>query len=73
MIPAIKNVDISKFTGNQHVMLNIDIVLSDIPLLLFQKSMKEAHTTLDFKSNQAVVFGVCQTHRYKVRTLYNTY
>ena len=38
-------------------MFNFDIVLSGIPLLLSQKSMKKAHMTLDFKSNQAVVFG----------------
>ena len=43
--------------GSKHVMLNIDIVPSDIPLLLYRKSMKRAGMTVDFKNNQAITFG----------------
>lgn len=38
-------------------MLNIDIVVSDKTLPLSRKSMKEADTKSDFKSNQTVIFG----------------
>ena len=43
--------------GSKHVMLNIDIVPSDIPLLLYRKSMKRAGMTVNFKNNQAITFG----------------
>ena len=38
-------------------MLNTDIVASDIPLLLSRKSMKNADMTLDFKNDNAFIFG----------------
>ena len=38
-------------------MLNKDIVASDIPLLLSRKSTKKADVTLDFKNDNAIVFG----------------
>ena len=57
LVPASKNVDIQIFIGNQHVMLNTDIVVKDIPLILSHKSMKKADITLDFENDQAVIFG----------------
>ena len=53
---AIENVDITIVLGKQHVMLNTDIVESDIPVLLSQISMKKADMTIDFK-NDATLFG----------------
>ena len=38
-------------------MLNTDIIASDIPLLLSRKSMKKADMALDFKNDNAIVFG----------------
>ena len=38
-------------------MLNTDIVVSDISLLLSRKPMKKADMTLNFKNDNAIVFG----------------
>ena len=38
-------------------MLNTDIVESDIPLLLSRRSMKNADMTIDFKNDNAFIFG----------------
>ena len=57
LFTAIENVDIALVLGKQHVMLNADIVASDIPLLLLRKSMKKADVTFDFKNVNAIVFG----------------
>ena len=57
LFTAIENVDIPIVLGKQHVMLNKDIVASDIPLLLSRKYMKKADMTLDFKNDNAKVFG----------------
>ena len=57
LFTAIENVDIPIVLGKQHVMLNTDIGASDIPLLLSRKSMKKANMTLDFKNDNAIVFG----------------
>lgn len=37
LVPAISNVDIPIVLADQHILLNTDIVSSDIPLLLFRK------------------------------------
>ena len=42
--------------SSKHVILNTDIVPSDIPLLLSRKSMKRAGMTIDFKNDQAIAF-----------------
>ena len=42
--------------GSKHVMLNTDIVPSDIPLFLSRKSMKRAAMTR-LKNNQVIAFG----------------
>ena len=54
---AIENVDIPIVLGKQDVMLNTDIVASDIPLLLSRKSMKKTDMTFDFKNDNAIIFG----------------
>ena len=56
LFPALQNVDIPTSLGSQNVMLNTDIVGSDITLLLSRKSMKKANITLDFKNDHAVIF-----------------
>lgn len=38
-------------------MLNTDVVVSDIPLLLSRKSMKNADMTLDLKNDKVTIFG----------------
>ena len=43
--------------GCKHVMLNTDIVASDIPLLLSRKSVKRTVMTIDFKNDEAVPSG----------------
>ena len=55
LFPALQNVDIPISLGSQNVMLNTDIVGSDITLLLSRKSMKKANMTLDFKNDHAVI------------------
>ena len=55
LFPALQNVDIPISLGSRNLMLNTDIVASDIPLLLSRKSMKKA-MTLDFKNDHAVIF-----------------
>ena len=57
LVRAVQNVDLPIAMGSKHVMLNTDIVPSDIPLLLSRKSMKRAGMTIDFKNDQAVAFG----------------
>ena len=56
LFPALQNVDIPISLGSYNVMLNTDIVASDIPLLLSRKSMKKAKMTLDFKNDHAIIF-----------------
>ena len=56
LVQAVENKDLPIVTGGEHVMLNTDIVPSDIPLLLSRKSMKRAGMTIDFKNDQAVAF-----------------
>ena len=56
LFPALQNVDIPISMGSRNVMLNTDVVASDIPLLLSRKSMKKANMTLDFKNDHAVIF-----------------
>ena len=53
---ACQNVDIPISLGSWNVLLNTNIVASDIPLLLSRKSMKKANMTLDFKNDHAVIF-----------------
>ena len=43
--------------GCKHVMLNTDIVASDIPLLLSRKPIKRTVMTIDFKNDEAVPSG----------------
>ena len=57
LFTALENVDIPIVLGSKSVTLNTDIVNSDIPLLLSKKSMKNADMTLDFKNDNAIVFG----------------
>ena len=56
LFPVLQNVDILISLGSQNMMLNTDIVASDITLLLLRKSMKKANMTLDFKNDHAVIF-----------------
>ena len=56
LFPALQNVDIPISLGGRNIMLNTDIIASDIPLLLSRKSMKKANMTLNFKNNHAVIF-----------------
>ena len=53
LFTAIENVNKPIVLGKQHVMLNTDIIASDILL----KSTKKADMTLDFKNDNAMVFG----------------
>ena len=55
-VQAVENVDLSIAMGSKHVMLNTNIVLSDIPLLLSRMSIKRAAMTIDFKNDQAITF-----------------
>ena len=57
MVSAIKNVDVPIIIGNKRVTLNTDIVQNDMSLLLSRKAMKTANMTLDFKNDNAVIFG----------------
>ena len=57
LFTAIENIDIPIVLGKQHVMLNTGILASDFPLLLSRKSLKKADRTLDFKNDNAIVFG----------------
>ena len=66
LFPALQNVDIPISLGSRNLMLNTDIVASDIPLLLSRKSMKKANMTLDFKNDHAVIFD--QSIQLKVTT-----
>ena len=43
--------------GSKHVILNTDIVASDIPLLLSRKSIKRTVMAIDFKNDEAVASG----------------
>ena len=52
--------------GSKHVMLNTDIVASDIPLLLSRKSIKRTAMTIDFKNDEAVA------SEHKIRTLHTS-
>ena len=54
---ALQNVDIPIRLRNKSVMLNTHVVASDIPLLLSRVSIKKADMTLDFKNNNAMIFG----------------
>ena len=56
LFPALQNVDIPISLGSRNVMLNTDIVASDIPPPLSRKSMKKANVTRDFKNDHAVIF-----------------
>ena len=56
LFPVLQNVDIPISLGSRNVMLNTDIVASDIPLLLSRKSMKKSNMTFDFKNDHAVIF-----------------
>ena len=50
--PALPNVDKPIILGNKSLMVNTDVVTSDIPLLL----SKKLDMTLDFKNDNALVF-----------------
>ena len=72
LVQAVENKDLPIVTGGEHVMLNTDIVPSDIPLLLSRKSMKRAGMTIDFKNDQAVAFPQKNSiNKHKIRTFYN--
>ena len=49
--------DIPVVIGSKQFTLNTDVVPNDIPLLLSKKSMKTANMTLDFKNDNAIIFG----------------
>ena len=57
LFPALQNVDIPISLGSRNVVLNTDIVASDISLLLSRKSMKKANMTIDFKNDHTVIFN----------------
>ena len=52
-----ENGEIPNLMGSKHVILNTDITEKDIPLLLSSISMKNVDMTLDFKNDNAMVFG----------------
>ena len=56
-ILATRNVNIPVVIGSKQFTLNTDVVPNDIPLLLSKKSMKTANMTLDFKNDNAIIFG----------------
>ena len=56
LFPVLQNVGIPISSGSENVMLNTNIVASDITLLLSKKSMKKANMILDFKNDHAVIF-----------------
>ena len=56
-ILATRHVDIPVVIGSKQFTLNIDVVPKDIPLLLSKKSMKTANMTLNFKNDNAIIFG----------------
>ena len=59
--------------GSKHVMLNTDIVASDIPLLLSRKSIKRTAMTIDFKNDEAVASGKKNSiNEHKIRTLHTS-
>lgn len=49
--------EIPNLMGSKHVILNTDITEKDIPLLFSSISMKNVDMTLDFKNDNAMVFG----------------
>ena len=58
LVQAVENLDLPIAMSSKHVMLNTDIVPSDILLLLSRKSMIRAGITqIDFKNDQAIAFG----------------
>ena len=56
LFPALQNVNIPIALGSRNVMLNTNIVVSDIPLLISRKSMKKANMALDFKNDHVFIF-----------------
>ena len=56
-IPATRNTDIPVVIGSKQFTLNTDAVPNDIPLLLSKKSIETANMTLDFKNDNAILFG----------------
>ena len=49
--------DIPIVLADQHILLNTDIVSSDIHLIISCKAMKNTWITIDVKNDQAFVFG----------------
>ena len=56
-LPATRNLDIPVVIGSKQFTLNTDVVPNDVPLLLSKKSMKTSNMPLDFKNDNAVIFG----------------
>ena len=44
-------------TGSNHIMIETDVVKTDIPLLLSKDAMKMAETTIDFENDCVTMFG----------------
>ena len=49
MIPA--------YIGSKNVWIEVDVIETDIPLLMSKKAMKKANTTINFKNDTVTMFG----------------
>ncbi len=56
-LTSLKHVILPCTIGGRNVSLNVDVVDSDIPLLLSKAAMKKANTKLDFKNDTVEMFG----------------
>ena len=56
-ITATRNTDIPVVIGSKQFTLNTDAVPNDTPSLLSKKSIETANMTLDFKNDNAIIFG----------------
>lgn len=55
VMEIISNTSIPVWFTNRNILLNNDIVASDIRLLLSRKPMKKADMNLDYKRNQSII------------------
>ena len=59
-VPSTKKMTVPACIGNQRVMIETDVIDSDIPLLLSKPAMKKAGTKIDFLSDTVQMLGVKQ-------------
>ena len=56
-VHSIKKASLPVMIGKQEIDLDIDVVDTDIPLLLSKSAMKKSSTVIDFDKDTAVMFG----------------